>query len=159
MLKPGGLFSTSDPITPMPLPPAFAADARLRARCLSGCLTLTDYLAALTSAGCGRIEVRAKVPYRYLHPREYPALAEPVLLESIEVAAYKVPDGPDGPMVFTGRTAIYAGPELSWEDGRGILLRQGMPMPVSDGAAARLAGQPEIVLTGPTYHAKGGGCC
>jgi len=159
VLRPGGLFSTSDPITPVPLPPAFAADARLRARCLSGCLTLTDYLDALTRAGFGRVELRAKVPYRYLHPREYPALAEPVLLESIEVAAYKVPDGPDGPMVFTGRTATYTGPETAWDDGRGNLLRQGMPTPVSDAAAARLARQPEIVLTGPTYHSNGGGCC
>src|SRR5439155_26891351 len=44
VLRPGGLFSTSDPVTPVLLPAAFAADARLRARCLSGCLTPDDYL-------------------------------------------------------------------------------------------------------------------
>jgi SAM-dependent methyltransferase len=159
VLKPGGLFSTSDPVTPVPLPAAFTADARLRARCLSGCLTPDDYLRALTGAGFGRVEVRAKAPYRYLHPREYPALAEPVMLESVAVAAYKVPDGPDGPAVFTGRTATYAGPEATFDDGRGHILRQGMPAPVSDAAAARLARHPEVVVTGPTYQAKGGGCC
>jgi SAM-dependent methyltransferase len=159
VLKPGGLFSTSDPVTPAPLPPAFAADARLRARCISGCLTPNDYLGALTAAGFGRVEVRAKFPYRYLHPREYPALAEPVMLESVEVAAYKVPDGPDGPAVFTGRTATYAGPEPTFDDGRGNVLRQGIPVPVSDAAAGRLARHAEVVVTGPTYHARGGGCC
>src|SRR5262245_491923 len=95
VLKPGGLFMTSDPVTPVPLPAAFAADARLRARCISGCLTPDQYLGALTTAGFGRVEVRARFPYRYLHPREYPALAGPVMLESVEVAAYKVPDGAD----------------------------------------------------------------
>jgi SAM-dependent methyltransferase len=159
VLKPGGLFSTSDPVTPVPLPPAFAADARLRARCISGCLTPGDYLGALTAAGFGRVEVRAKFPYRYLHPREYPALAEPVMLESVEVAAYKVPDGPDGPAVFTGRTATYAGPEPTFDDGRGNVLRQGVPVPVSDAAASRLARHAEVIVTGPTYHARGGGCC
>jgi SAM-dependent methyltransferase len=159
VLKPGGLFMTSDPVTPVPLPSAFAADARLRARCISGCLTPDEHLGALTAAGFGRVEVRARFPYRYLHPREYPALAEPVMLESVEVAAYKVPDGPDGPAVFTGRTATYTGPDATFEDGRGYVLRQGVPAPVSDAAAARLARLPQVVVTGPTYHAKGGGCC
>jgi SAM-dependent methyltransferase len=159
VLRPGGLFSTSDPIAPVPLPPALAANDRLRARCISGCQTFDDYVAALGNAGFGRIEVRARFPYRYLHPREYPELGAPVLLESVEVAALKVPEGPDGPAVFTGRTAIYTGPHSSWEDGLGHTFRQGVPASVSDGAAARLAQQPDIVVTPPTFHSKPGGCC
>jgi ubiquinone/menaquinone biosynthesis C-methylase UbiE len=159
VLKPGGLFSTSDPVTPFSLPAAFAANARLRAHCLSGCQTLPDYLAALTKAGFGRVEVRAKFPYRYLHPREYPELTEQVMLESVEIAAYKVPDGPDGPAIFTGRTATYTGPQPSYDNGWGHTLRQGVPVAVSDAAAERLARHPEILVTGPTYHARGGGCC
>lgn len=159
VLKPGGLFTTSDPITPVPLPEEFAADAVQRARCLSGCVTREAYLQALTDAGFGRVEVRSCVPYRYLHPREFPALHEPVMLESITVAAYKVPDSEDGPAIFTGRTATYTGPEEWFDDGRGHPLRRGHPLPVSDAAAARLAQRPDIVVTGPTYHARGGGCC
>jgi SAM-dependent methyltransferase len=159
VLRPGGLFSTSDPITPVPLPPALTQDERLRARCISGCQTFDGYVQALVNAGFGRVEVRARFPYRYLHPSEYPALAEPVMLESIEVAAYKVPDSADGPAVFTGRTATYAGPEETFDDGQGHTLRRGMPVPVSDAAAARLARQRGIVVTGPTWHCKGGGCC
>jgi SAM-dependent methyltransferase len=157
-LQPGGLFVTSDPVTPVPLPPALRADERLRARCIAGCQTFTDYLAALTGAGFGRVEVRARFPYRYLHPAEYPDLTESVMLESVEVAASKVPEGPDGPAVFTGRTATYAGPRPTFADGLGHTLRRGIPTPVSDAAAVRLARQPDIILTGPTFHSKGG-CC
>jgi ubiquinone/menaquinone biosynthesis C-methylase UbiE len=159
VLKPGGLFATSDPVTPVPLPAAFAADARLRARCISGCQTLDDYLAALVNAGFGHVEVRAKFPYRYLTPYEYPALREPVMLESVEVAAFKVPDGPDGPAIFTGRTATYGGAEERWDDGCGNVLRRGIPLAVSDAAARRLDRCKDVVVTGPTWHGKGGGCC
>jgi SAM-dependent methyltransferase len=159
VLKPAGLFATSDPVTPVPLPAALAADARLRARCISGCRTLDEYLGALTGAGLGRVEVRARFPYRYLHPSEYAELAEPIMLESVEVVAYKVPDGPDGPAIFTGRTATYAGPKPTFEDGAGHTLQRGVPVSISDAAAKRLARQPGVVLTGPTYHCKAGGCC
>lgn len=159
VLKPGGLFSTSDPITPLPLPAALTSDERLRARCISGCQTLPDYLAALTNAGFGKVEVRARFPYRYLHPNEYPGIAEGVMLESIEVAAYKVPDGPDGPMIFTGRTATYVGAEASFDDGAGHIFQRGIPLRISDAGAQRLGRRRDIVLTGPTWHAKGGGCC
>ena len=46
--------------------------------------------------------------YRLVTPHEYPALTQSILLESVEIVAYKVPEGPDGPEVFTGRTAVYA---------------------------------------------------
>src|SRR5208283_1581562 len=158
VLKPGGLFSTSDPIAPVTLPASLVEDERLRARCISGCQTLLDYLAALTRAGFGRVEVRARSPYRYLAPSEYPALSAGLMLESVEVAAFKVPDGPDGPAIFTGRTATYAGAEESFDDGKGHILRRGMPMAVSDAAAERLRRLPNIVVTEPSYHVRGGGC-
>src|SRR5437867_3294354 len=37
VLRPGGFFATSDPITPVALPEAFRADEIARARCLAGC--------------------------------------------------------------------------------------------------------------------------
>jgi len=159
VLKPGGLFTSSDPITPRPLPVSLVNDERLRARCISGCLTLAEYIAALTSVGFGKVEIRARVPYRLLQPCEFPELELPVMLESVEVAAYKVPNAPDGAAVFTGRTATYAGPAETFDDGCGHILRRGIPTPVSDAAADRLAKQKEIFVTGPTWHARGGGCC
>jgi SAM-dependent methyltransferase len=158
-LKSGGLFATSDPITPEPLPEAFRADGEARARCLSGCRTLDEYLAALVRAGFGRVEVRARSPYRLVTPAEYPSLLEPILLESVEVVAYKAPDGLDGPAIFTGRTAIYPGPGEMYQDESGTILRRGIPVAVSDGAAARLARHRSIVVTPSTFHVRGGGCC
>jgi hypothetical protein len=141
------------------LPAQLAADERLRARCISGCLLFDDYLKALTSAGFGRVDVRARVPYRYLHPRDYPALAAPVMLESVEVAAYKLPESADGPAVFTGRTATYTGAQATLDDGLGHVLPAGIPVAVSDAAADRLARHPDVVITAPTFHHRGGGCC
>jgi SAM-dependent methyltransferase len=158
-LKSGGFFATSDPIAPAPLPAAFRADAEARARCLSGCQTLDDYLAALIRAGFGRVEVRARSPYRCVTPAEFPSLHEAILLESVEVVAYKVPDSFDGPAVFTGRTAIYTGPAEMYQDESGTMLQRGIPVAVSDAAAARLARQYSIVVTPPSFHVRGGGCC
>jgi SAM-dependent methyltransferase len=159
VLKPGGLFATSDPITPEPLPRELVSDDTLRAKCISGCQTFDGYLAALTNAGLGRVEVRARVPYRWLHPGEFPVLRQPILLESIEIAAYKVPDTAEGPAIFTGRTATYLGPDETFDDGQGHQLRRGMPTPVSDNAALSLGRDAAILLTPPTYHGRGGGCC
>jgi ubiquinone/menaquinone biosynthesis C-methylase UbiE len=159
VLKPGGLFSTSDPVTPVALPARLVGDERLRARCIAGCQTFDDYMAALTGAGFGKVEVRARFPYRYLPPSEYPELPGGVMLESIEVAAFKLPDGPDGPAIFTGRTATYAGADETFDDGHGHVLRRGVPLPVSDAAATRLGRTKDIVLTDPTWQARGGGCC
>jgi SAM-dependent methyltransferase len=159
VLKSGGFFATSDPIAPGPLPAAFRADAVARARCLSGCQTFDDYLATLVRAGFGRIEVRARFPYRLVTPLEYPSLPEPVLLESVEIVAYRSPAGADGPALFTGRTAIYAGPEPAFTDEIGVVLPRGIPVSVSDAAARRLGRHPEIVVTAPTFHVRGGGCC
>jgi SAM-dependent methyltransferase len=159
VLRPGGLFVTSDPVTPVPLPPELTTDATLRARCLAGCQTLPDYLAALTSAGFGRIEVRARFPYRYLDPSEYPMLKEGVLLESVELAAYKMSETPDGPAIFTGRTAIYTGPDEVLDDGQGNQLPRGIPIQVSEAAAVRLGRSSAVVVTPPTWHCRGAACC
>lgn len=159
VLKPGGFFATSDPITPTPLPEAFRDDEIARAKCLSGCQTFDDYVAAITNAGFGRIEVRARFPYRFLTPYEFPVLPKAIMLESVELVAYKAPEGLDGPEIFAGRTATYAGPDASLDIGAGTVLLRGVPMAVSDAAATRLARRGDFVLTAPTYHARGGGCC
>jgi SAM-dependent methyltransferase len=159
VLKPGGFFATSDPITPTPLPEAFRADEVARARCLSGCQTFDDYIAAMVNAGFGRVDVRARFPYRLVTPAEYPSLTEAVLLESVEIVAYKVPDGFDGPAIFTGRMALYRGPDEAMTDASGTTLPRGIPVSVSDAAAARLAKDSRVLVTGSTYHDAGGGCC
>lgn len=160
VLRPGGRLLMSDPIATRPVPEALRRDDRLRAMCLSGALTYADYTGHLTGAGFGQVEIRARRPYRLLDPATYPGLDAPLLLESLDTASFKVPIPADGPCIFTGKTAIYIGPEPLFDDGKGHLLQRGIPSGVCDKTAAALAiASPEIVLTESTWHYKGDGCC
>lgn len=160
VLKPHGRLSLSDPIASRPIPPHLAADPRLRAECLSGALTYEEYIAAIVRAGFGTVEIRARVPYRVLDRERY-GLDKHLLLESVEVVAIKDPMPEDGPCVFTGRTAIYFGPEEYFDDGKGHTLSRDLPLAICDktSEALRRLERPDILLTGSTFHYRGGGCC
>jgi SAM-dependent methyltransferase len=160
VLRPRGRLSLSDPTATRPIPAHLASDARLRAECLSGALPFDEYIAAIVRAGFGTIEVRSRTPYRVLDRARY-GLDEHLLLESVSVVAIKDPMPADGPCVFTGRTAIYFGPEASFDDSKGHLLARDVPLPVCDKTAGALAalGREDILITASTYHYRGGGCC
>lgn len=160
VLKPQGRLAMSDPITPVPLPEHLVNDERLRAACLSGCQTYEDYMAAVTGAGFGAVEVRSRRPYRVLDAAGH-GLDQDIMLESIDVVAVNAPMPDDGPCVFTGKTATYTGPEDSFDDGKGHVLPKGLPQAVCDKTGAALAslGEKHLVITGSTWHYEGGGCC
>ncbi|BAC91296.1 arsenosugar biosynthesis arsenite methyltransferase ArsM [Gloeobacter violaceus] len=160
VLVPGGRLVLSDPIASRPIPPHLQADERLRAMCLSGCLPLEQYLGCIVEAGFGQIDIRARRPYRVLDSARY-GLDANLLLESIELAAYNVPVPADGPCIFTGRTAIYTGQEEHFDDRAGHILPVGLPAAVCDKTADKLARlhHSDLVITAPTYHYQGGGCC
>jgi len=160
VLEPGGRFVLSDPVAERPMPSRLADDARLRAECLSGALTLEEYLEAIVAAGFGTIEVRARRPYRVLDKKRY-RLDENLLLESIEAVAIKDPVPDDGPCIFTGRSVIYVGEDDQFDDGKGHLMSRDMPLGVCDktaGALERL-GRDDLVITASTWHYAGDGCC
>jgi SAM-dependent methyltransferase len=158
VLKPGGRLLMSDPIATRPIPQHLQQDERLRAMCLSGALTYEEYLQQLIQAGFGQIEIRARRPYRLLDCQTY-GLAEPLLLESLDTACFKVPVPADGACVFTGKTAIYAGPDSCFDDRAGHLLSRGIPTAVCDKTAANLNHFDQILVTPSTWHYSGGGCC
>lgn len=160
VLKPRGRLSLSDPIATRPIPAHLAADPRLRAECLSGALTYEEYIAAIVRAGFGTVEVRARVPYRVLDRERY-GLDTHLLLESVEVVAIKDPMPDDGPCVFTGRTAIYFGKEEAFDDGKGHILSRDLPLAVCDktAEALRRLERSDLLVTGSTFHYRGGGCC
>jgi SAM-dependent methyltransferase len=158
VLGQGGRFSTSDPITTEPLPPALRRNQTLRARCISGCITYDEYLRALLDAGFDQLVVRARVPYRLLLPSEHPELAAPILLESLEVLAVKLRARPAPPQVFTGRTATYRG-SATHAERAGFTFARGVPCPISDGLAGALAADADFLLGEPTFHARSTGCC
>jgi SAM-dependent methyltransferase len=160
VLRPHGKLLLSDPVCDADIPQKLRDDPRLRAMCLTGALPLSDYIARLTDIGFGTIEVRARRPYRVLSPRHY-ATDRLVAVESVEICAVKDPVPNDGPCVFTGRTAIYHGPDECFDDGRGHILLPNQPASVCDKTANALAalGRDDIFISGSTWHYDGGGCC
>lgn len=160
VLRPGGRLVLSDPICECPIPEVLRNDERLRAECLSGALPLSDYLGALVRAGFGTIEIRSRRPYRVLDPRRY-AIPENLLLESVEIVAARTPVPADGPCVFAGESAIYVGDEPQFNDHRGHILQRDIPLGVCRKTAAnlRVLGRVDLIVTEPTWHYGGGGCC
>jgi SAM-dependent methyltransferase len=160
VLKPGGRLIMSDPIANNPIPSHLRRDERLRAMCLSGALSYEEYIGHIVDVGFGQIEIRARRPYRLLDPHTY-HLPEPLLLDSLDSVAIKVPIPVDGACVFTGKTAIYHGLEEIFDDQAGHILQRGVPAAVCDKTAHNLAANygKEILVTDSTWYYNGGGCC
>ena len=115
----------------------------------------------IADAGFGILEIRARRPFRVLDPDRYDVPA-PVLLEDIDLVAFKVPVPEDGPCIFTGRSAIYVGPNESFDDNKGHLIQRDIPLPVCDKTANRLKtlGRKDLIVTESTWHFDGkNGCC
>lgn len=160
VLKPYGRLVLSDPITENHMPDSLRNDSRLRALCLSGSLSLKEYLKMITDAGFGTVEIRAKRPYRILAPGHYDT-QEMIFLDSVEVCAIKDPMPSDGPCVFTGKTAIYFGNEEYFDDQKGHILMNNQPLSICDKTAGAIngLGRNDIYVSESTYFYDGGGCC
>lgn len=160
VLKPNGKLVMSDPTCEQDMNDRLRNDDRLRALCLSGSLPLADYVKALTDAGFGTIEIRARKPYRILDPKHYPT-DELVYIESVEVAAIKDPMPDDGPCIFTGKAGIYYGDKPFFDDHKGHILLQNQPLAICDKTAKALSdlGRDDIFISDSTFHYDGGGCC
>ncbi len=161
VLKPGGRLYISDPIATKPIPEHLQKNERLRAMCLSGALIYQEYLDKIAGAGFGTMEIRARQPFRVLDKERY-GLSENILLESIDLVAYKNPVSAGGARVFAGETLIYFGKErLRDEDG--CIIPRDIPHPVCQKTAAyfRKLNRCDVFVTAPTYHYNGssGGCC
>jgi ubiquinone/menaquinone biosynthesis C-methylase UbiE len=160
VLKSGGRLQMSDPIATSPIPDHLQQNEHLRALCLSGALTYSEYTQLIINAGFGQVEIRARRPYRLLDKHSY-QLQENILLESLDSVAFKVEIPPDGACIFTGKTAIYAGKGEFFDDQSGHILQRGIPVAVCDKTAEKLAviNSEEIIITDSTWYYDGGGCC
>lgn len=160
VLKPHGKLVMSDPTCEQPMNDELRNDDRLRALCLSGSLPIAEYVKALTDAGFGTIEIRARKPYRILDPKHYPT-DQLIYIESIEVAAIKDPMPADGPCVFTGKAAIYFGGSPFLDDKNGHILLKNQPLAICDKTAQALKDlkRDDIFISESTFHYDGGGCC
>jgi SAM-dependent methyltransferase len=160
VLKPHGRLVLSDPTCEQEIPENLKEDDRLRALCLSGSLSLKEYIKMITDVGFGTVEIRAKRPYRILDPINYDT-DNLLFIESVEVCAIKDPMPVDGPCVFSGKTAIYYGQEECFDDEKGHVLLPNQPLAVCDKTAGALKAlnRNDIFLSDSTYFYDGGGCC
>ncbi|MCI1267684.1 MAG: arsenosugar biosynthesis arsenite methyltransferase ArsM [Saprospiraceae bacterium] len=160
VLKPYGRLILSDPICEQSMPENLKQDNRLRALCLSGAIPLKEYIDMITEIGFGTVEIRAKRAYRVLDPKHYDT-DELIVIESVEVCAIKDPMPPDGPCVFTGKTAIYYGAHDFIDDQKGHVLYQNQPLAVCDKTAKALKtfSPDDIYISESTWFYDGGGCC
>jgi SAM-dependent methyltransferase len=160
VLKPHGRLILSDPTCEQAMPEALKSDERLRALCLTGAIPLDEYIKRLTDVGFGTIEVRAKRPYRILAPGQY-ATQTRLVIESVEICAIKDPMPADGPCVFTGRSAIYFGDAIIFDDGKGHTMTPNQPLAVCDKTASALTSlnRTDLFVSESTHHYDGGGCC
>ena len=160
VLKPRGRLVMSDPTCEQEINETLRQDERLRALCLSGSITLSEYVKMITDIGFGTVEIRAKRPYRILDPKHY-ATDKLLFIESVEVCAIKDPMPADGPCIFTGKTAIYYGEEESFDDDKSHVLLPNMPLAVCDKTAGALASlkRDDIFISDSTFFYDGGGCC
>lgn len=160
VLKPHGRLVLSDPTCENEMPESLKQDERLRALCLSGALSLKEYIKMITDVGFGTVEIRAKRPYRLLDPAHYDT-NKLIYIESVEVCAIKDPMPKDGPCVFTGKTAIFCGREEYFDDKNGHTLMQNQPLAVCDKTAGALKNlnRPDIFISDSTWFYDGGGCC
>ena len=160
VLKPHGTLVISDPISEIPIPETLRQDERLRAMCLSGAVSLKDYVSSITDAGFGTVEIRGRRPYRMLDARRF-HLDQNIMLETIEIAAINDPMPSDGPCVFTGRMVFYTGDNDYFDDQKGHIVMPDVPLAVCDKTARWFEnqGRNDIFVTPPTYHYGGGGCC
>jgi len=160
VLKQNGRLVMSDPVSDDFIPPHVQNDERLRALCMSGMLSLKEYLNMIAEAGFGTLEVRAKRPYRVLAPGHYD-VDKLIYIESVEIAAIKDPMPVDGPCVFTGKSAIYYGSEEYFDDKAGHILMPNQPLAICDKTASHFAalGRDDIYISDSTYFYDGGGCC
>lgn len=159
VLKPHGRLVLSDPVSEDVMPENLKNDPELRALCLSGVLPLKAYIDLITEVGFGTVEIRAKRPYRILDSKHYDT-SHPIYIESVEVCAIKDPMPPDGPCVFTGKTAIYTGTEEYFDDRAGHVLMYNQPLAVCDKTAGKLEKASEdVYVSESTFFYDGGGCC
>ena len=160
VLKPHGRLVLSDPTCEQAIPENLKEDEKLRALCLSGSLSLNEYLKIITDTGFGTVEIRAKRPYRILDPVNYDT-EKLLFIESVEVCAIKDPMPADGPCIFTGKAAIYFGGNEYFDDEKGHVLQPNQPLSVCDKTAAGLKGlnRKDIFISESTFFYDGGGCC
>lgn len=128
--KPGGRFTISDIVADQTVPQYLVHDTQKWGDCLSGALTLTDYMNGMTTAGFLGIHLVKFSPWRVI---------DGIHFFSVTLTGYKLP-----PATATSSVqhATLRGPFSRVTDERGTAYQRGIPRPITPDEAQLLAYPP-----------------
>lgn len=129
--KPGGRFTISDIVSDHVVPQYLVHDTEKWGDCLSGALTLSEYMAGMLEAGFLGIHLVKSSPWQVI---------DGVHFFSVTLTGYKLPKQSTAPTV---RYATLRGPFSRVVDERGTSYQRGIPQPVG-AESALLLSQPPI---------------
>jgi len=125
--KPGGRFTISDIVADQPVPQYLIHDAEKWGDCLSGALTLTDYMAGMTQAGFVGIHLIKSSPWQRI---------DGIHFFSVTLTGYKL--SAHAP-AMSPRYATLRGPFSRVVDELGTTYRRGIPQALTTESALLLS--------------------
>ncbi len=128
--KPGGRFTISDIVADQPVPQYLVHDAEKWGDCLSGALTLTDYIAGMVGAGFLGIHLIKASPWQAI---------DGIHFFSVTLTGYKLFASAPQPDV---RYATLCGPFSRVVDELGTIYLRGIPQPITPDALCLLSHAP-----------------
>ncbi len=128
--KPGGRFTISDIVADQPVPQYLIHDAEKWGDCLSGALTLTDYMAGMTEGGFAGIHLIKSSPWQRI---------DGIHFFSVTLTGYKLPL--NAPTAGLGYVTL-RGPFSRVVDERRTTYTRGIPQPLTSESALLLSQPP-----------------
>ena len=128
--KPGGRFTISDIVSDQTVPQYLVHDTQKWGDCLSGALTLTDYMNSMTAAGFLGIHLVKFSPWRVI---------DGIQFFSVTLTGYKLPQAPT---TSANRYATLRGPFSRVVDERGRTYQRGASQPITPEEALLLSTPP-----------------
>jgi arsenite methyltransferase len=130
--KPGGRFTISDIVSDQTVPQYLVHDSQKWGDCLSGALTLSDYMNGMTAAGFLGIHLANFSPWRII---------DGIHFFSVTLTGYKLP--PAATTSSVGYTTL-RGPFTRVTDERGMTYQRGIPQPITPDDALLLSSPPFV---------------
>jgi arsenite methyltransferase len=128
--KPGGRFTISDIVADHTVPQYLAHDTEKWGNCLSGALTLTEYIAGMAGAGFLSIHLINSSPWQVI---------DSIHFFSVTLTGYKLPVGAP---VSAVRYATLRGPFSRVVDELGTTYLRGIPQPITPDVVCLLSQAP-----------------
>jgi len=130
--KPGGRFTISDIVADQPVPQYLVHDAEKWGDCLSGALTLADYIAGMMGAGFLGIHLIKSSPWQKI---------DGIHFFSVTLTGYKLPASAPQSAV---RYATLRGPFSRVVDELGTTYLRGIPQPITPETVCLLSQAPLV---------------